>query len=48
MYSRSCGLVGELRLPPQLMEYMDEAFIIEAFRSAGEDTVQNVKVMKNR
>jgi len=31
-----------------LMEYMDEAFIIEAFRSAGEDTVQNVKVMKNR
>ncbi|MCL4125371.1 UNVERIFIED_CONTAM: hypothetical protein GTU68_010033 [Idotea baltica] len=31
-----------------LADYMDENFIISAFRSLGEDNVQNVKVMKNR
>jgi len=31
-----------------MTEYMDEGFIINAFRSMGEDTVVNVKVMKNR
>lgn len=32
----------------QLADYMDENFIVAAFRALGEDNVQNVKVMKNR
>ncbi|XP_063585449.1 tRNA selenocysteine 1-associated protein 1-like [Penaeus indicus] len=31
-----------------LADYMDENFIIAAFRALGEENVQNVKVMKNR
>jgi len=31
-----------------LADYMDENFIVAAFRTLGEDNVQNVKVMKNR
>lgn len=31
-----------------LADYMDETFIIAAFRALGEENVQNVKVMKNR
>jgi len=31
-----------------MSDYMDENFIIEAFRIMGEETIQNVKIMKNR
>ncbi|CAL4187743.1 unnamed protein product, partial [Meganyctiphanes norvegica] len=48
LFFRIKGPAAILLLTTELADYMDENFIIAAFRALGEENVQNVKVMKNR